>query len=196
IANGHFDSHVRDLAKEIAKKGRLVWIRQMHEFNSENTYQWCLYPFTSAKIATFKRALRRLVNIYRQEKAPVKFQLTFMAKNPHNDGTPFSQFYPGRRYVDHVGVDLYVNAGSRLVSLKVRLEDDVYSQLTQFSKPIFIGELSCTDKGLDKAKWIHDAWNDLALHFPKISIINWFFEDKGGKRQWNLHSPAEVKAFV
>lgn len=36
IANGHFDTHVRKLAKAIANKGRPVWIRQLHEFNSEN----------------------------------------------------------------------------------------------------------------------------------------------------------------
>ncbi|KAG5191275.1 glycoside hydrolase superfamily [Tribonema minus] len=196
IANGRFDSSVRKLAKAIAKKGTVVWIRQLHEFNSENTYHWCVYPYSQRKIATFKRAWRHLVNIYREEKAPVLFQLTYIAQNPHNDRTPFAHFYPGREYVDHVGVDIYVNPGSRLVSLKTRLQDNVYSQLSQFGKPIFIGEVSCTDKGLDKAKWIYDAWHDLAVYFPRITIVSWFLEDKGGKRQWNLHTKKEISAFV
>jgi hypothetical protein len=199
IASGKCDSQVRALARAIADKGVEVWIRQLHEFNYSGTYPWCLYRsdgYTDARIHTFKRAWRRLVGIYRDEGAPVKFQLTYMASNPHGDKTPFKDFFPGADVVDSVGVDIYVNPGSRLVSLKTRLDKGVYAQLESMNKPIHIGEVSCTDVGLDKATWIRDAWRDLALDFPRIRMVSFFLEDKGFPRDWALHGADQVRAFV
>ncbi|KAG5185078.1 glycoside hydrolase superfamily [Tribonema minus] len=198
IADGCYDDEVRSLARAIADKGVNVWIRFLHEFNSENTYPWCLYPFTDAKIATFKRAWRRIVSIYREERAPVKFQLCFMAKNPggDKDRTPFSAFNPGRDYVDAVGVDVYVNAAKHMPSLKEKLNDGIYEQLLWFGKPIFIGEMSVTTKIPDRPQWIFDAWHALALDFPRIKYISWFLECKGDKRPWCLLKQEEIDAFV
>jgi mannan endo-1,4-beta-mannosidase len=195
IANGHYDGAVRKLAKDIRAKGKTVWIRFMHEFNYEKTYPWCLYPFTNHKIAQFKKAWKRVVNIYREEKAPVKFQLCYQARNPTKKQKPYADFYPGDAYVDHVGIDVYVNAGSTL-SLKERLDNNVYSQLVKFNKPIFIGEMSVTDVSVDKPKWLKQAWHDLAVHFPKITIVNFFLESKAGGRDWGLNTDKEKRAFV
>lgn len=195
IANGYYDGAVRKLAKDIRSKGKTVWIRFMHEFNFENTYPWCIYPFSDSKIALFKKAWRRVVQIYRDEKAPVKFQLCYQAKNPSKIQKPYAQLYPGDSYVDHVGIDVYVNVGSTK-SLKDRLDDNVYSQLVKFKKPVFIGEMSVTDVGINKPEWFKQAWHDLAVHFPKITIINFFLESKGGGRDWGLNTNSEKEAFV
>lgn len=198
IADGRFDDDVRSLAKAIAAKGESVIIRPLHEFNAAGTYPWSIWPFTDANIADFKRAWKRIVSIYREERAPVKFQLCFMARNPDPDKnrTPFSAFYPGREYVDFVGIDVYVNAAKRMPSLKDKLNDGIYQQLLGFDKPIFIGEMSVTPAIPDRPGWIADAWRALALDFPRIEYISFFLEFKGGRREWGLRTQDEIDAFA
>jgi hypothetical protein len=196
IAAGKCDFAVRKVAQDIKAAGHEVWIRMFHEFNYSNTYPWCLYPYSDKKIKDFKAAWRRVVGIYHEEKAPVKFQLCYMGTNPHGDKMPFSAFYPGDNVVDQVCVDVYVNSGSKLVSLKSRLNDGIYPQLVKFGKPIVIGEVSCTDKGLDKGKWMEDAWHTLKNDFPAIKTVNFFLVNKGGGREWGLNSPEQVQGFV
>ncbi|KAG5181008.1 glycoside hydrolase superfamily, partial [Tribonema minus] len=200
IADGACDDAVRKLARAIAAKGETVWIRMMHELNGEGTYPWSLYPYTREKLATFKRAWRRVVSVYREERAPVKFQLAFMARNPggDKDRTPFSAFNPGRDYFDQVGVDVYVNAAKRMPSLKEKLNDGIYAQLLWFGKPVFIGEMSVTVSVPDRPAWIREAWRSLALDFPRVKYVSWFLEGKSPAptRSWGLHNQAEIDAFV
>jgi hypothetical protein len=199
IAVGCFDAAVRDLARKIKAGGREVWIRQLHEFNYSDTYPWCIYRdgYTPERIETFKKAWRRLVGIYREEGAPVKFQWCLQATNPHGDKTPFASFYPGDDFVDQVGIDIYINPGSKLCPLRTRLTSNaLYAQLAAFSKPIFIGEMSCTEIGLDKATWLREAQVDIARIFPAITIINFFFENKAGGRQWGLNSAEQTAVYV
>jgi len=200
IASGKYDAHVLKLAQEIKKKGEEVWIRQLHEFNfSQDTYPWCIYPYTPVKIETFKSAWRRLVSIYRRVGAPVKFQLCLQGTNPSGDPTPFAAFYPGDSWVDQVGVNLYINPGARMASLKERLDRGIYTSLCALGttpKPIFIGETSCTDVSNDKTRWLRDAWRDLAAGYPRLTIVNFFLVDKGYPRDWALHGDAQVSAFV
>lgn len=195
INNGKFDNAVKSLANDIKSVGKEVWIRPLHEFNYEGTYPWCIYPYTSDKIEAYKSAWQRLAKIYRDVGAPVKLQWCLQASNPHSDKTPFSAFYPGDAFVDQVGVDLYINPGSALVSMKTRLNKGVYDQLKAFGKPVFIGETSCTDINFDKARWIREACHDIATLFPAIKTLNFFFENKGS-RMWYLNTPDQIKAFV
>ncbi|KAG5180282.1 glycoside hydrolase superfamily, partial [Tribonema minus] len=195
IANGCYDDAVRRLAKDIAKKGDTVWIRMLHEFNS-NTYVWGLYPFSDESIRTFKKAWQRIVKIYREENAPVKFQLCFLGSNTHGDKTPFIAFNPGSSFVDQVGVDVYVNAGSKMVSLQERLDSGIYDALLQFGKPIFIGEVGVTPAIGDRAQWIKDAWKSLAVDFTRVIAVSFFLECKSVTRQWCLTNQEEINAFV
>ncbi|KAG5183147.1 glycoside hydrolase superfamily [Tribonema minus] len=196
ILDGKFDDDVRRLGRDIKAGGEEVWIRQLHEFNYAGTYPWCI-DLSPASIALFKRAWRRIVSLYREVGAPVRFQWCLQAKNPGKVQVPYSQLYPGDDAVDAVGVDLYINPGSKLVSLKQRLQDGVYSQLAAFGKPVFIGETSCTDEGLDKAGWMREAWRDLASpSFDSITTVNFFLVDKDPRRWWGLNTAAEVKGFV
>ncbi|KAG5179167.1 glycoside hydrolase superfamily [Tribonema minus] len=195
IANGCYDTEVRKLARDIARKGDTVWIRMLHEFNSD-TYVWGLYPFTTDKIRAFKRAWRRIVNIYCDQGAPVQFQLCFLGTNSSGDKTPFSAFNPGRNYVDQVGVDVYINTNSKLVSLKERLDNGIYDQLLWFNKPIFFGEIGCTPAIGDRGKWMRDAWRSLALDFPQVKAVSYFLECEGPQRPWCLTKQSEINGFV
>jgi Glycosyl hydrolase family 26 len=200
IRDGCFDSEVKILAKEIKASGRSVWIRPLHEFNLEDsTYPWCLYPYTDDKISSFKKAWMRVVKGFRESGASVKFQLCYNAKNPRDDKTPYSKFYPGSEYVDHVGVDVYNRTGlSKYHTQYVPLKDLLagpYEQLKGFKKPIFIGEMSTTDVGGNKALWIRDAWKCISDQYKLITIAGWFFEDKSGGRRWGLHTPEEIEKF-
>lgn len=190
IADGKADDDVRRLAKDIAKGGKEVWIRPLHEFNSD-WYPWSIYPFTKDRIAAFKNAWRRIVKVFREEKAPVKFQLCYINSNVNENPTPWSSMYPGDDVVDMVGTDVYSrNDGS--LSKKLRRS---YGDLLSFGKPIFIGEVACR-KGTDKVAWYTDAWDALANDFTRITVINFFLINKDVNRQWQLETQAEVNAFV
>jgi Glycosyl hydrolase family 26 len=198
IANGSCDSHVTKLAKDIATVGKTVWIRQFHEFNFIKTYPWCLQPYTDEKIAAFRRAWIRTVNIYRKEKAPVKFQLCYMAGNPIKDKHDYADFYPGSNFVDQVGFDIYINAAKKLPlpTFKQRMDTGIYEAAKAFDKPLFIGEVSCTEHGLNRTTWIRDAWKSITDEYKQIRVVNWFLIDKGEPRQWDLHTAEQKRVWV
>ena len=198
IVSGSKDRQLREVAKTIRESGKQVWIRPLHEFNLEpSVYKWCIYPFTPEKVEMYKKSWRHIVSIFREEKANVKFQWCINGKNPRDDKTPYSTFYPGDDVVDFVGVDLYNRCGisSNVFSSFKTLFTPCYDQLIKFNKPIFIGETSSTGIGGDKAAWVRDAWEALARDFPKVKTVNFFLEDKGDG-QWGLHTQREIDNFV
>jgi endoglucanase len=200
ISGGMRDSQIRDLARDIKDGGKEVWIRPLHEFNlASNVYPWCIFPYTPAKIYSFKRAWRHVVQIFRDEHAPVKFQLCYNAVQPYDDDTPYSDFYPGDDVVDQVGVDVYNRAGIDRWHTEFKSLDKcfsaAYDQLVKFGKPIFIGETSSSDRGGDKAKWIRDAWYSLETKFDRVIIINWFLENKGSMR-WGLNTDGQKEMWA
>ncbi|KAG5191260.1 glycoside hydrolase superfamily [Tribonema minus] len=175
ILAGKFDKEMKQLAFDIAAARNEVWIRPLHEFNlGTDVYPWCIYPYTRDKIELYKRTWRHIVSLFRDVGAPVKFQWCFTCKNPFDDpASVVATMYPGADIVDQVGIDVYTREGAKPLPLATRIRE-VYRDLVSLQKPIFIGETSCTDVGLDKAKWIADACYALATEFPHISVINWF----------------------
>jgi hypothetical protein len=199
IVDGKYDILLKATANDIKSVGKEVWIRPLHEFNlSTSVYPWCVYPnLNDSKIALFKSAWKHIVNIFRAVGAPAKFQLCYNVSNYNGDNTPFSKFYPGSEYVDMVGVDVYNRCGLDVWHTKfVQFKDlfsSAYNQLTPFGKTIFIGETSTTDINGDKPQWIYNAWQSLRYIFPKVTIVNFFAENK--EARWGLNTSDEKKQF-
>lgn len=204
IAAGYYDSYLIALAKAIKNDGRTIWLRPLHEFNGD-WYNWGTL-YIGNTIADFIPAWRHVVQVFRDQGAPVKFQLNYNRSNGKDNPTAFSAFYPGDEWVDMVLVTCYNRAGTDQWSPPSSWREfrDVfktpYDKICALtSKPIGLAETSSTTYGGDKVQWILNAFKAFANDFPRLSQVTWLLKNKtvnGILRNWDLNSEAEKDAFT
>jgi Glycosyl hydrolase family 26 len=105
-------------------------------------------------------------------------------------------YYPGDAYVDWTGVDGY-NWGTKNGGWQSfeRVFQKIYPLLATKKKPILIGEMSSSQAGGDKAKWIDEIIPILRGSFPLIKGVVWFDIDK--EADWRISSsPESERAFI
>jgi hypothetical protein len=106
-------------------------------------------------------------------------------------------YYPGDAYVDWTGVDGYNwgTTNSNGWQTFQQVFQNIYPLLAAKKKPILIGEMSSTEAGGDKAKWIDDIIPALRTTFPLIKAVVWF--DINKETDWRISSsPASEKSFI
>jgi hypothetical protein len=207
IRDGRYDEQLRVLADKIVKDGRTVWLRPLHEFNG-NWDNWdVLYAGNSKN--DFIPAWRHVVDVFREKKSPVKFQLNYNRINGVNrklgvtDPMPFSELYPGDEWVDMVVVSCYNRSGSdefhtTWMSYKEQFIEPYNQVIALTNKPIGVAEIGTTSYGGDKPQWIIDAFTSFKTTFTRVSMITWFLYNRdfnGTILDWALNTPADVKAF-
>lgn len=203
IREGAYDQYLISLCNSIRADGRTIWIRTLHEFNG-NWYNWgVLYPGNS--IEDFIPAWQHIVQVFRDQNAPVKFQLDYNRLNGKNDATPFSAFWPGDEWVDMAVITCYNRAGTdqwHPTSSWQEFKDlftDPYNQVCALtSKPIGIAETGSTTYGGDKPQWIIDTFNSVAEDFPRVTQVTWFLLNKvvnGVTWNWDLNNSEEKDSF-
>jgi beta-mannanase len=98
--------------------------------------------------------------------------------NVDDGNLPFSDLYPGDRWVDWVSLDGY--AWGSLKGGAWRSLESVfaasYDRLTRLTtKPVMIAETSANEDGHDKAEWIRTGLGRvLAQRFPRVRALIWF----------------------
>jgi Glycosyl hydrolase family 26 len=105
-------------------------------------------------------------------------------------------YYPGDSYVDWTGVDGY-NWGTKNGGWQSfhQVFQDIYPLLAAKKKPILIGEMSSSEAGGDKAKWIDEIIPTLRTSFPLIKGFVWF--DINKEADWRISSsPATEASFI
>lgn len=202
IAAGYYDHYLINLANAIKADGRTIWLRPLHEFNGD-WYNWgTLYPGNT--IADFIPAWRHVVQLFRNNSVPVKFQLDYNSGNGKNNPTPFSAFYPGDQYVDMVVITCYNRADTdqyiRPWRTFAQNFQNPYNQVTALtSKPIGVAETSSTDYSGNKSQWILDTFHSIAYNYTRVQQVTWFLENKmvnGYYRDWDLNTQQQKLAFV
>ncbi len=207
IRDGKYDKYLRTLADKIVKDGRIVWLRPLHEFNG-NWDNWDVL-FPGNKKEDFIPAWKRVVSIFREKKAPVKFQLNYNRINGLNsslgqtDTMPFSELYPGDDWVDMVVVSCYNRSGSDIyhttwMTFEEQFNDPYKQVIALTKKPIGVAEIGSTSYGGDKPQWIIDAFTSFKTKFGRVQMITWFlYNRKFGDKilDWALNTPADVQAF-
>lgn len=202
IAAGAYDSYLINLINAIKADGRTVWLRPLHEFNGD-WYNWGTL-YSGNKIADFAPAWRHVVQLFRDNDAPVKFQLNYNANNGKNDKTPFSAFYPGDEWVDMVVITCYNRADTDQYprpwrSFAENFEAPYNQVVALTSKPIGVAETSSTSRSGNKSQWILDAFNAIAYNFTRVEQVTWFLINKtvnGYYRDWDLNTQQEKDAFT
>jgi hypothetical protein len=197
IAGGRYDSKLKAFAESVKRDGRQIILRPMHEFNGD-WYPWGVYR-SGNSVDLFKRAWRHVVDVIRKVGPRVRFQLSYNVSNAKASRTPFSSFWPGDSYVDQVCISAYNRCGTSAFHTQWKSLETVlrpaYDQIRSFTnKPMCIGETSTTSYGGNKPAWFTDAFIALAYQFPRITIVNWFFENKG-RLDWDLNTRNQERAW-
>ncbi len=161
IARGEYDPYIRVWAREAAEFRRPLMIRLMHEMNGS----W--YPWRVAGNGNtpedYKAAWRHIHGVFDDAGATNVswvFSIDSLAGGPPTPRSTLDRYYPGRAYVDWVGMSGF-NWGSdgafpawRSFAGTFRPSYDV---LKGFGKPVMVSEVGTSSRGGDPVSWISDA---------------------------------------
>ena len=195
IVDGRTDNYVREFAKGIKAYGEEIWLRPLHEANG-NWYDWGVGKAdvgnTDENVA---EAYRHIVKIFREENVEnVKWVWTTNASN-EGRGTTFTGTYPGDDYVDYISIDGY-NWGTSQSWSRWQTFSQVfkkaYDALANINKPLFIAEISCSEKGGSKAEWITDMFEHFRTDFSRVFAVMWFSQSKETEGDWALNTSTEA----
>jgi hypothetical protein len=188
IAHGQYDSYLRAFAAQVKSFGSQVVVSFGHEMNGN----WSSWGNTHTSPATFVAAWRHIVNVVREAGAGnVTWMWTVNIVN--NDVTvPIpnpKDWWPGRSYVNWVGVDgYYYNSSATFSSLFGPTLVDV-RQLT--TDPILIAETGAEPAAGQPAK-IADLFAGVRT-YGLLGFI-WFDENTEG-HTWQITSSSAFGAY-
>ena len=101
IAAGRYDAYFRSYADEIRSYGHRVIIGFAHEMNGP----WYPWGWTHVSPHTWVRAWRHVVRLFRRQGATNVTWLWTVSRV--QDEGPYKPYWPGRHYVNWVGIDGY-----------------------------------------------------------------------------------------
>ena len=197
IVDGKTDSYVREFAKGVKSFGDEIWMRPLHEANGD-WYDWGVgKPGAGNTDANVAEAFRHIVSIFREEGVTnVKWVWTTNASN-QGSGTTLTGNYPGDEYVDYISIDGY-NWGTSQSWSKWQSFSQVfkkaYDALANINKPLFIAEISSSEKGGSKAEWITDMFEQFQTTFSRVFAVMWFSQSKENEGDWALNTSPEAVA--
>jgi hypothetical protein len=192
IAAGDHDDHLYWWAESLAKFGHTVYLRFAHEANG-TWYPWSATQGTSP--STYVQAWRRIHGIF-AEKNATNVKWVWAPNVSFPGSTSIIDTYPGKEFVDVVGLDGY-NWGTSRPSTHWIAPADLFGptlkEVTAIApgKPIVVTEVGSADSGGDKALWIRELLTFLARE-RNIAGFIWFNHDK--EADWRLDSTPESAA--
>ena len=140
---------------------------------------------------------RHVVDVARGAGATnIKWVWSPLAEDVPNEGANrFERYYPGRSYVDVLGLDgLQLGRRRRRSSAAgARSARSSRSPTSASSKlgpqPIWIAEVGSASDGGNKAKWVRNMFRT-ARQWKRLKAIVWFDQDK--ERDWSTASAASA----
>lgn len=201
VTNGSKDAYLIAFADAAKEYGGEVWLRPLHEMNSN----W--YPWAGATAGNSAAQVVAAWNHVRQVFASrgagnVKFVWCVNNESvPNTAANSIQAYWPGDANVDLLAIDGY-NFGTSASWSTWRTFGGVigssYAAVTALSaKPLFLAETGCVEQGGNKAAWITDMFASLAVRYPRIAGVCWFnVNDTSADTDWRIDSsPASLTAF-
>lgn len=184
LAGGSRDNELRQFFQQVAKDGRPLTVRILHEMNG-NWYPWCIYAWNSNNsIDAYKKAFWHISGLIKSIAPNVKIQQAYNSMNV-GGGDSFASMYVGDASVDEITVSAYNFCGAHNNQIQAidQLISPWYNAMTAITgKPLGISEMSTTGQcGINKAAWILDTFAKLAYNFPRIQTVLFFLENKGNE---------------
>ncbi len=180
IASGHYNRYVSNFAGAVKGFGHHVVLSFAHEMNG-TWYPWGRPHSTPAQ---FKAAWRRIHAVFVH--AHVK-NVTW-SWDPSHVGSPASEWWPGKKYVNVIGIDGYQRPGQTFGQIFSR-QLGIIRHIT--NKPIFIAETAVAPSA-GQASQVAGLFQGVSRY--KLIGFVWF--DINRLKAWRLEGrPAAVRAF-
>ncbi|MDO6738374.1 glycoside hydrolase family 26 protein [Wenyingzhuangia sp. 2_MG-2023] len=193
IANGYYDSFLKEWANDVKKVEHPVYLRLGHEMNDPYRYPWG--PQNSDP-SEYIDAWKHVHDVF--DKEGVKNVIWVWS--PHLAYGKFKEYYPGDEYVDVVATGA-LNYGtstgwSKWWSFK-QIFGNFYKDLAFFNKPIMIAEFGSLKPGGNRAEWFGDAFHDFHEKYPLVNTIVFFHYSNDGTTtyksvSWYIREDEEV----
>lgn len=180
IAAGKYDAYLRRYARAIAKLRFRVGFSFAHEMNG----QWYPWDFRKGGPAHFVAAWRRIHRIFAQMHATNVTWVWTINKLYLRDSRRIAQVtredWPGKRYVNWVGVDGYFRFPgepfSRVMTPTLRL----IRTITR--KPVLLSETAVYPNAIRDLQL-----RELFAGIRRDHLLGFIYFDHNAKRRWSLH---------
>jgi cellulose synthase (UDP-forming) len=190
IARGDYDAEIVQVCQAIGNLGAPVFIRWGHEMEAASAR----YPWAGQDPDAFIAAYRHFVGSCKRVVGE-----SFYVWSPRGDNG-LEPYYPGRAYVDYVGVSLYafpafdLDVHGRVRSF-VEAFEERYRRIEQFDRPAMIAELGVTGDPAYQEAWMRGLFRN-AAKFPLLKTAVYFnaidspgaWPDKYGIPDWSISS--------
>ncbi|MBC7652848.1 MAG: cellulase [Oligoflexus sp.] len=193
VANGDYDSYIKEWATEAAKVGYPIYLRCGHEMNDPYRYPWGPQNNDPAE---FVAAFKHIKDVFES----VGATNIMWVWSPHLSYGKYKEYYPGSDYVDIIATGA-LNYGtssswSNWYTFK-EIFGNYYDQLASFYKPIMIAEFGCLKPGGSRAKWFRETFADFNTKYPYVNAILFFDYSSDGtitykNVSWNIKDDPEV----
>lgn len=187
IKRGAYDGHIRSWARMMGRFRKKVYVRLMHEMNG-NWNPWG-GTVNGNSPRRFRAAWRHIVKVSRRAGAHnVRWVFSPLAEDvPRKRRNRFEKYYPGKRYVDVLGLSGYNWGGDTPWFGGWRSFKEIfkrpYKRLRRLGpQPIWITEVGSASNGGDKAKWVRKMWRQ-SSRWRRMRAIVWYNQDK--EKDWS-----------
>lgn len=180
IASGQYNRYLHNFADAAKGFGRHIVLSFAHEMNG-TWYPWGRPHSTPAQ---FKAAWRRIHAVFVHEHV---HNVTW-SWDPSHVGSPASEWWPGSKYVDVIGIDGYQRPGQTFSEIFSR-QLGIIRHVTR--KPIFIAETAVAPSA-GQARQVTGLFEGVSKN--KLLGFVWF--DVNRLKAWRLEGrPAAIHAF-
>jgi beta-mannanase len=192
ITHGRYDRYIKTVARRIRGVHQPLYLRFAHEMNG-NWYPWgVMTNHNSAR--SYKRMWIHVHKVFDSVGATnVRWVWSPLTEDsPHVPSNKFEKYYPGRRWVDVLGMSGF-NWGASVPQFGGwRSFNQVfhrgYQRISRLGpQPVWITEIGSASDGGDKAQWVRDMWAT-ASQWPRLQAIVWYNQDK--EKDWSTTSVA------
>ncbi|SHF44031.1 Glycosyltransferase, catalytic subunit of cellulose synthase and poly-beta-1,6-N-acetylglucosamine synthase [Mariniphaga anaerophila] len=170
IENGFFDSYILLFAEKLKKLEKPVFLRFAHEFDNP-FYPW--FVSGDNAVSQFKKAWTHVYEIFKNGNAHNVIWI-WNPWQPEN----LSTFYPGKEYVDWVGINI-LNYGKLNRDGEWHDFETLYQPFHEQMKdlpptPVIISEFGTLKDEGDQNQWIENAFSAMQDNFEEIKSVIYF----------------------
>lgn len=169
VAEGKYDAYIDKWAASAKRFGLPFFLRWGHEMNDPYRYPW---GQQNNKPEDYIAAWQHIVNRFKAQGATNAIWIW----SPH-PAYSFTEFYPGKAYVDWIGLTALNYGTAATWSQWWSFKDIIgkaYGQLEANEKPIMITEFGALAVGGDRPAWYREAIGSLPASFPKVKALVFF----------------------
>lgn len=193
IADGAFDSYIRDYAAQVRRFGGPVMLRPFHEMDGF----W--YPWGGTVNgntgAAFVAAWRHIHRIF-DEMGASNVTWVWSVNHESVPATPANtppRYWPGGRYVDWIGISGFNWGTSSSFGAWITF-DQIYrkriGELLRFKKPIVLSEIGAAEVGGSKPAWIRATFATIVGRYPSVRALVWYDKRDSSLQDWRIDSSA------